>query len=398
MLGTDCRLVMVVRKRRSNATRMVRAARRRRPASVELRNRRRVRTLLRRLAQLLALLWLAACSDQAVERPRPALGDFLRFEAPPVLPLATIVAGPPQPSDTSEDPADADPSTTELPYVCERFELRVQANGRYWHKRLRRSWTDADRQRFRKLVEMVANELGADPKLLTLWALRESTYNPYAIHVLDPDLEASTTSWRRHRWNPERAAELEAVMAELGARDRGYWIAKAELARISKFRDNHHFDAKIDYEMIGPDGSKAPGQRSAWGYGYGPFGFNPTYFVPTWDPSAPPWMFCNDDGIAAIVTAIWAAREHQRECAGLGFGDSYEVVNGRFSSGHCSPRPARAQKFRTRAVARGIDPEARAKLGDRWPADRSDRAQLLEHLRTRAAEQGLLSEHALVDL
>jgi hypothetical protein len=384
MLGAHCRLVMVVRQRKSNATRTVHAAG----------NHRRIRALLRRLAQLLALLLLAACSDQAVERPRPELGDFLRFEAPRVPPLATIVAGPPTPSDSLVDEHATDDSGDDVPYVCERFELRVRDDGRVWHKRLRRSWTEADRQRFRKLVAMVANELGADPKLLTLWALRESTYNPYAIHVLDPDIEASTASWRRHRWDPDRAAELEAVMNELGARDPGYWTAKAELARISKFRDNHHYLAKIDYELIATDGSKTAGQRSAWGYGYGPFGFNPTYFVPIWDASAPPWVFCNDDGIAAIVTVIWAAREHQRECAGLGFGASNEAVNRRFSSGHCAPRPDRAERFRTRAQARGIDPDARAKLGDRWPADRSDRRELLEHLRSRAAEQGLLSEHA----
>ncbi|MFO7562765.1 MAG: hypothetical protein R6X02_09005 [Enhygromyxa sp.] len=350
--------------------------------------------MLRRAAQLLISLLLAACSDQAVERPRPALGDFLRFEAPPVPPLETIVGGPPEPGEDLEDTSGADEPIDVVPYACERFELRVRSDGRVWHKRLRRSWSDADRQRFRKLVVMVADELGADPKLLTLWALRESTYNPYAIHVLDPDVEGSTASWRRHRWDPERAAELEARMAELGARDPGYWTAKAELARISRFRDNPHYDAKIDYELVATDGSKTPGRRSAWSYGYGPFGFNPTYFMPLWDASAPPWVFCNDDGLAAIVTAIWAAREHQRECAGLGFGASNEVVNRRFSSGHCSPRPGRAQKFRNRALARGIDPEARAKLGDRWPADRSDRAELLAHLRSQAAEQGLLSPHA----
>lgn len=380
MLGADCRLVMVIRQLKSNVM------------SAQLRNHRRVRELLRRLAQLLVLLVLAACSDQAIERPRPALGDFLRFEAPPVPPLATIVGSPSGPSD-SPDPLVADDTSNEIPYLCERFELRVRDDGRIWHKRLRRSWTEADRQRFRKLVAMVANELGADPQLLLLWALRESTYNPHAIHVLDPDIEASTTSWRRHRWDPDRAAELEAVMTELGARDPGYWAAKAELARISRFRDNPHYEAQIDYELITPDGQKSPGQRSAWSYGYGPFGFNPTYFVPTWDPKAPPWVFCNDDGLAAIVTAIWAAREHQRECAALGYGDSNEVVNRRFSSGHCAPRPERAAKFRTRARARGIDPDARAKLGSRWPADRSDRAQLLDHLRTRAAEQGLLAEY-----
>src|SRR5690606_6240642 len=361
MLGAHCRLVMVVRGRRCNA-----------PRRVALRNHRRVRALLRRLAQLLVLLLLAACSDQAVERPRPELGDFLRFEAPPVPPLATIVGGARAQDDASGAELASGQTTEEIPYACERFELRVRDDGRVWHKRLRRSWTDEDRQRFRKLVVMVADELGADPRLLTLWALRESTYNPYAIHVLDPDVEASTASWRRHRWNPERAAELEALMTELGARDPGYWTAKAGLARISRFRDNSHYETPIESELVTTDGTRTPDQRSAWGYGYGPFGFNPTYFVPTWDATAPPWVFCNDDGLAAIVTAIWAAREHQRECAGLGFGDSYEVVNRRFSSGHCAPRPGRAQKFHARAQARGIDPEARAKLGDRWPADHSD--------------------------
>ena len=183
-------------------------------------------------------------------------------------------------------------------------------------------------------------------------------------------------------------------MTELGARDPGYWTAKAELARISRFRANEFYDSRIDYEIVGRDGSRSPGQRSVWSYGYGPFGFNPTYFLPIWDADAPPWVFCNDDGLAAIVTAVWAAREHQRECAALGFASSNEVVNRRFSSGHCDPRPGRAQKFRSRARARGINPDAPAKLGARWPADSSDRAQLLEHLRAQASAQGLLSDHA----
>lgn len=343
---------------------------------------------MRRLAQLVVLLWVAACSDQAIEQPQPELSHFeaptlatLSREAPSVSQLEAVQGEAPQ-RELGEV----------VPYVCERFELRIDADGRVRHKRLRHTWTEADRQKFRKLIALVADELGADPKLLMLWALRESTYNPYAIHVLDPDIEASSASWRRHRWDPERAAELQEVMAELGARDPGYWAAKAELGRISRFRGNPHYDARIDYEQVEPDGTRNQGQRSAWGYGYGPFGFNPTYFVPIWDSQAPPWVFCNDDGLAAIVTAIWAAREHQRECAGAGFGASNEVVNRRFSSGHCEPRPNRAEKFRTRARRRGIDPDARAKLGDRWPADSSDRAQLLEHLRARAGDEGLLSE------
>ena len=401
---------MIARQGRTDATRRARAPRRPRSTRRSIHrqggragtsslraNQRRIRALLRRLAQLVTLLWLAACSDQAIELPRAELVENLRFEAPPVPPLSTFV----DPDADRRRTASPDGGEVQGPptpvYVCERFELRAREDGRVWHKRLRRSWNDADRERFRKLVAMVARELGADPKLLTLWALRESTYNPYAIHVLDPDIEASMASWRRHRWDPDRAAELEEVMAELGARDPGYWKAKAELARISRFRDNSHFEAEIAYELVTLDGARVPGSRSAWSYGYGPFGFNPTYFMPLWDAEAPPWVFCNDDGLAAIVTAVWAAREHQRECAGLGFGSSNEVVNRRFSSGHCDPRPGRAQKFRNRARARGIDPDAKAKLGDRWPADTSDRAEVIAYLRERAAAEGLLSAHALTD-
>jgi hypothetical protein len=338
----------------------------------------------------LALSCVTACSDQAVERPQAALAEFLHFEAPP---LATLV-GEVMEREADAPELDAGSRDPVVPYVCERFELHVGDDGRIWHERLRHSWGDADREKFRELVELVANELGADPKLIKLWALRESTYNPYAIHVLDPDIEASIASWRRHHWDAERAAELSATMEELGARDPGYWAAKAELARISRFRDNPHYDTMIEYERVASDGLRTVGQRSAWSYGYGPFGFNPTYFVPIWDPGAPPWVFCNDDGLAAIVTAIWAAREDQRECVELGFGDSYEVVDRRFSSGHCASRPGRDHRFRTRARARGIDPDARAKLGSRWPMDGSDRAQLLEHLRARAADEGLLSKYA----
>lgn len=379
---------MVARRGKSNATRLIPKWIHATRSDAIIDEHRRVRALLRRLAQLIVLLWMAACSEEAFERPHLEFGEIVRAQPPT---LATLTHEAPSAAPQETEPREAIES---VPYVCERFELRIHADGRVRHKRLRHSWTDTDRERFRELIEMVAKELGADPKLLTLWALRESTYNPHAIHVLDPDVEASTASWRRHRWDPERAAELEAVMKELGARDRGYWAAKAELARISRFRDNPHYDALIDYEQVEPDGSRHPGQRSAWSYGYGPFGFNPTYFLPIWDPQAPPWVFCNDDGLAAIVTAVWAAREHQRECAGLGFGASNEVVNRRFSSGHCDPRPNRAEKFRTRARKRGIDPDARAKLGDRWPADSSDRAELLEHLRAKAREQGLLSAHA----
>lgn len=363
--------------------------------------------LLRRLAQLLGLVLIAACSEQAVERPeaslRASVHQFSFLAEAPVPALSTIAAVVEERDPDQGDGAmgervdEARDRLHHSPYVCEQFEMRVRDDGRARHKRLRRSWTEADRQRFRKLVEMVAKEMGADPKLVALWALRESTYNPYAIHVLDPDLEASSQSWRRHRWDPERAEELHAIMAEVGARDPGYWKAKAELSRISRFKDNPYYEDRVSFDVVLPKGERERGETSYWGYGYGPFGFNPTYFLATWDAKAPPWVFCNDDGIAAIVTAVWAARQHQRECASLGFGDGNEVVNRRFSSGHCELRPGRAHLFRKRARARNINPSATAKLGDRWPMDSSDRRAIVDHMRTRAEAEGLLSRHARAD-
>src|SRR5688572_15582133 len=122
----------------------------------------------------LALSCVTACSDQAIERPQAALAEFLHFDASPLMTLVGEVVeretdAPPH-EDGSRDPV--------VPYVCERFELHVGESGRIWHERLRHDWGEADREKFRELVGLVADELGADPKLIKLWALRESTYNP----------------------------------------------------------------------------------------------------------------------------------------------------------------------------------------------------------------------------
>jgi hypothetical protein len=305
-------------------------------------------------------------------------------DQPPVVRVATPAPPPDEASETETSPQrDAAP-----PNRCERLRVKIDANGRRRYQRIRRPWTHSDQDRFAKLVSLVAAEMGAEPKLLRAWAQRESSYRPTAIHVLNQDVEAATSAWRKLYYSPTEEAQLEAVMAEAGQRSDRYWKAKARLQKIRTFRGNRFLDDHVEYELVEPDGTVSRGTEPAWAFGYGPFGFNPAYFVPIWDAQSPPWIFCDEDGLAAIVTAVWAARTSQRDCERQGFGGSYAVVNRRFGTGHCAEVGPNA-KFRTRARRLGLDPNARARLGSKWKRASTDRAEILAHMRTRAREAGL---------
>lgn len=339
--------------------------------------------------------WVAvvlACVPDRDERPR--------FE--PVQPVvAAARAAVPEPAETEapaapSDPAVRDParppptlSAFDAGNRCERFRLTFDDEGRPRYRRLRRTWSAADRRRFASLVNLVANEMGADPRLFRAWAMRESSYRPHALHVLDPDVEAATAAWRRLRYSPTEEAELQRVLASVSARDPAYWEAKARLHRVRTFRDNAFLDAVIPLDVLLPDGRTSQGSEHAWAFGYGAFGFNPAYFVPVWDARAPPWVFCQDDGLVAIITAVWVARAAKRECEAQGLPGSYAVVDRRFSRGHCGPVGPHA-KFRQRARGFGLDPDENARLGRKWPRARTDRAEIHGYMRQRAVEEGLL--------
>lgn len=272
---------------------------------------------------------------------------------------------------------------------CERLRMHIGEGGRRRYKRIRRPWTRADQQRFAQLVGLVAREMGADPRLIRVWAMRESSYRPHAMHVLNPDVEAATAAWRRLHYSAKEEAELMALMEQVGARNPRYWQAKARLHRVQTFRDNAYLDDVVVFEVVTSDGERSTGSEPAWAFGYGPFGFNPAYFVPVWDSRSPPWVFCEDDGLVAIITAVWAARTAQRECEAQGFGGSYASVNRRFSKGHCGP-VAQHANFRARARRLGLDPDARAKLGRKWKRTQTDRDEILRSMRSKAVAAGLL--------
>lgn len=273
---------------------------------------------------------------------------------------------------------------------CEGFRVEVDERGRPRHRRIRKPWSKNDRDRFRLLVNMVAKEMGAEPRLLQAWAMRESTYRPSALHVLNPDVQGATQAWRKYAYDEQEEAHLEAALAQTEATEGRYWKIKGKLARLRRFKGNSHLYAEVQYNQVAPDGEVTPARGSAWAFGYGPFGFNPAYFVQVWDPKSPPWIFCHDDGIPAIVTAVWSARAHQRECEAAGVGGSYNVLNRRLGRGHCAP-PDPQSGFIARLGRLGLDANKRARLGKKHPADGTDREALLETLRARAREQGLLS-------
>jgi len=277
--------------------------------------------------------------------------------------------------------------------ACEAFRVVVDERGNTRHRRLRKPWTQDDRERFRGLVTMVAQEMGAEPRLFHAWSMRESTYRPSALHVLNPDVNGATTAWRKYAYDASEEARLEAELAKVDATDRRYWKLKGKLARLRRFKGNQHLYAEVEYDRVVPGGEVTRARGSAWAFGYGPFGFNPAYFVQVWDSQAPPWVFCHADGIPAIVTAIWAARAHQRECEAAGVGGSYLVLNRRLGRGHCE-EPSPQSGFLRRLGRLGLDATKRAKLGKKHPADSTDRAELLELLRARAREKGLLSPYA----
>lgn len=277
---------------------------------------------------------------------------------------------------------------------CESFRVLVDDKGNPRHRRLRKPWSKSDQQRFRGLVGMVAQEMGAEPRLLQAWALRESTYRPSALHVLNPDVQGATNAWRKYAYDEGEESRLVEIMERSDAQSSKYWDAKGKLARIRRFKGNPHLFARVRYDQVGPDGEVTPASGSAWAFGYGPFGFNPAYFVQVWDAKAPPWVFCESDGLAAIVTAIWSARAHQRECAAAGFGDSYLVLNHRLGRGHCAP-PDPESNIIKRLARVGLDANKRARLGRAHPQASTDRTELLAKLRRLATERGLLSAAAL---
>jgi len=312
------------------------------------------------------------------------------------------------------------------------------------HRRNRYKRSRADQRRTRELVRLVAKEMGANREgqyLVDMIAYHESTWNPEAIHILNGDLDANQKAWKRHSYSPARERDLEYRLKRADARSKAFWNVKAALSDIRLYKNNKHWDDRLEYIHQIPErtyrGKKTPSsqwkdQRSVWAFGYGLYGMNAVLYTHVIARDAPPWVLCADEGIVATVAAIWALREQQASCAYLSQKDSAKYghdgssVRGivrRWGAGTCGKgKPGKAWQRVMADVAQDLAKrdvnftwETVPDLGEDFPRYemvkrggklrykkdengrriRTDPLAVIEHMRVKAAEAGLLRPEPL---
>jgi hypothetical protein len=347
----------------------------------------------------------------------------------------------------------------DYPNVCESFTViegqKLVKNRRgekvfpVRHRRNRFDRRRSDQRRTAQLVRMVAQEMGADVSaqyLVGMIAHHEASYNSEAIHILNRDLEANQKAWTRHSYSAPRERDILMKLETASKKDNrdGYYRLKAALADLRMYKGNTHWRDKLEYSYVIPERSRGAEvfpesswdeSRSVWAFGYGLYGMNAVLFTHVWDKTAPPWILCGDEGIVATVTAIWALRRQQENCQALSkqnsekWGDQGGSIKGilhRWGHGQCgNGRPGKAWRkllpdYAAKVAKRYGDKytfewETVPDFGNkferfetyrrggklRWKKDENgkriptDRMAVLEHMRKKAEEKGLLREEPL---
>lgn len=331
------------------------------------------------------------------------------------------------------------------PNVCETFKIiqsskRVKDKKGKWrypvrYKRNRYKRPYQDRRRTRKLVEFVAKEMGVShPKFFSAMAMHESTWNPEAIHILNPDLKANQRAWERHSYSRAKEVELEEKLSNANARRHGFWRLKAQLADLQLYKGNTHWNDRLTYNYVIPkhtillDGveTMVPQQsmkqtQNVWSFGYGLYGMYSVGYVKIWDREAPPWILCAEEGIVATIIEVWAARSNTTECDVLtrknpekwgSDGGTYQGVLRRLARGHCGDQRLGPVWQHLMKQNDSVPWDEHATFGKKWPRYEmkkrrgrwvyqkdpkgkripTDREVLLEYLVTKARDQGLLRE------
>lgn len=304
--------------------------------------------------RLLAAL-AAACALACSPAPAPVAVE-LELEPPSSYPALVLV-----PPAVAVEPERA---SLELPDRCDTL-LAVERDGRRRLTKRRPAWlaspsaAAAQRAWVRGVIEIVGDELGVDAlavELAVRKAISESSANPAALHLLDPDVEANAAAAH---------VGIEATA------DR--WRA----ARTPIYEDRRG-------EMV------EVGTISAWALGRGLYGHATGYVVSQrWSTAAPPWSLC--DPVVATVVLFWSARAGQERCRDRSLRSAYRWI----SAGRCSPRSAereRAWDRMARGSVRGlrlgrIPADAEVSFGRRWDQESADREILLARLHRRVAEE-----------
>jgi hypothetical protein len=333
------------------------------------------------------------------------------------------------------------------PNVCETFtviegtkQVKNKKGQKVWpvrHRRNRYQRKHSDQRRTRDLIKMVVAEMGGDEdaqRIVSMIAMHESSWNPEAIHILNPDREANKKAWERHTHTLEAEQRIRERMQAASKKTNkdGYYGLKARMSDIQLYKGNPHWHDELEYTHRIPEreihGETVPEttwleQRSVWAFGYGLYGMNAVLFTHLWDKEAPPWILCGDEGIQATVAAVWALRRIQVECDSLSKDqpDKYGVEGGtakgvvrRFGRGRCSDK--RLGKVWRKLMAQiDIDWDSHPDFGTNFPRYemkkrrgklvfrrdanrkkiRTDRAEILAHMREKATKKRLLRKAPL---
>ena len=127
----------------------------------------------------------------------------------------------------------------DVPNQCETFyeEINRRGNGKVrWRRNRKGKLTHREQRRMQAVIDLVAGEMGADPTIFKLWAVRESSFRYSAIHVLNPDKEANRSAFSRFTYSDSRDRELTERIEGTDAQDPDYWKATAERNRRRTYR------------------------------------------------------------------------------------------------------------------------------------------------------------------
>jgi hypothetical protein len=354
----------------------------------------------------------------------------------PSIVEVTPEPAPPQEVATPE-PA-ANPWAQEA-FACETFDVyesvrqRKMKSGRVVYparyKRNRYRMSRADVRRVYDLNRMVATEMGFDPNLVEIHASHESSGKPQAIHILNQDRDANQRSWEKYSYSRDKEHRIEMRMTELSAQGREYWRARESLRHVQMYKGNGHWDTYLKFTRHIPERPPVPEEswdesRSVWWFGYGLYGMNAVLYTHVWDSQAPPWIMCSYDGIIATITYVWVARDAFSKCEELSNKDPEKygsnggnnrgiirrMAKGKCGKGKLGPKWKGLMKEFSRT--RGVDWDAKAQVGDRFPAYElysngkpkrdergykipTDRKRVFDHMVKKARARGLLNDEPL---